>query len=289
MIQSKNKNEFKRHQKHKYRKIYLSFIGVVAAIFIAIVASPYWTGKSIDTEQTVNVVTGNSSFYLANSIYNKQSEKMLLEYYLGDSTDVTSTSDDSDLSNLKYAIRVVNMSRGGEDGEELAIKSQKINNHFLVIEVSGIKNGFGDLKIDILPQKVNKRVNMQDFSENNYIEFFIKENKVDLTSSKVTKSYQNYILDYRQYLINWNKKKISQEQNTIKDAQATIQNSQNNLDSAKAKLEKVGDSQKENYQTQISSLENDISENKAAITQSQQAISKYEDTIRDIKDGDFDN
>lgn len=46
---------------------------------------------------------------------------------------------------------------------------------------------------------------------------------------------------------------------------------------------------KENYQTQISSLENDISENKAAITQSQKAISKYEDTIRDIKDGDFDN
>ena len=83
MIQSKNKNELKRHQKHKYRKIYLSFIGVVAAIFIAIVASPYWTGKSIDTEQTVNVVTGNSSFYLANSIYNKQSGKMLLEYYLG--------------------------------------------------------------------------------------------------------------------------------------------------------------------------------------------------------------
>lgn len=52
---------------------------------------------------------------------------------------------------------------------------------------------------------------MQDFSKNNYIEFFIKENKVDLTSSKVTKSYQNYILDYRQYLINWDKKKISKE------------------------------------------------------------------------------
>ena len=195
MFQGKSKNELKRHQKHKYRKIYLSFIGVVAAIFIAIIASPYWTGKSIDTEQTVNVVTGNSSFHLANSVYNKQSGKMLLEYYLGDSTDITSTSDDPDLSNLKYATRVVDMSHGGEDGEELAIKSQKINNHFLVIEVSGIKNGFGDLKIDILPQKVNKRVTMQDFSKNNYIEFFIKENKVDLTSSNVTKSYQNYILD----------------------------------------------------------------------------------------------
>ncbi len=84
-------------------------------------------------------------------------------------------------------------------------------------------------------------------------------------------------------------KKIAKEENSIKDAKATIQNSQNNLDSAKTKLEKVGDSQKENYQTQISSLENDIAENKAAIKQSQKAISKYEDTIRDIKDGDFDN
>lgn len=289
MFQGKSKNELKRHQKHKYRKIYLSFIGVVIAIFIAIVASPYWTGKSVDTEQTVNVVTGNSSFHLANSVYNKQNGKMLLEYYLGDSTDVTSTSDDSDLSNLKYATRVMNMSRGNEDGEELAIKSKKINNHFLVIEVSGIKNGFGDLKVDILPQKVNKRLNMQDFSKNNFIEFFIKESKVDLTSTSVTKSYQNYILDYRQYLINWNKKKIAKEQNAIKDAQATVQNSQNNLESAKAKLEKVGDSQKENYKTQITSLENDIAENKSDISQSQKAISKYEDTIRDIKDGDFDN
>lgn len=288
MFQGKSKNELKRHQKHKYHKIYLSVIGVVAAIFVAIVASPYWTGKSIDTEQTENVVTGNSSFHLANSVYNKQTGKMLLEYYLGDATDVTSTSDDPDLSNLKYATRVMNMSRG-EDGEQLSIKSQKINNHFLVIEVSGIKNGFGDLKVDILPQKINKRVNMQDFSKNNYIEFFIKENKVDLTASKVTKSYQNYILDYRQYLINWNKKRIVKEQNAIKDAQATIQNSQNNLNSAKAKLEKVGDSQKENYQTQITSLENDIAENKSDIKQSQKAISKYEDTIRDIKDGDFDN
>ena len=288
MFQGKSKNELKRHQKHKYRKIYLSVIGVVAAIFVAIVASPYWTGKSIDTEQTENVVTGNSSFYLANSVYNKQTGKMLLEYYLGDATDVTSTSDDPDLSNLKYATRVMNMSRG-EDGEQFSIKSQKINNHFLVIEVSGIKNGFGDLKVDILPQKINKRVNMQDFSKNNYIEFFIKENKVDLTASKVTKSYQNYLLDYRQYLINWNKKRIVKEQNAIKDAQATIQNSQNNLNSAKAKLEKVGDSQKENYQTQITSLENDIAENKSDIKQSQKAISKYEDTIRDIKDGDFDN
>ncbi|RVU71230.1 MULTISPECIES: hypothetical protein [Lactobacillus] len=289
MFKRKNKNELKRHQKHKYRKIYLSVIAVVAAVFVIIVASPYWTGKSIDTEQTQNVVTGNSSFHLASAVYNKQSGNMLLEYYLGDSTDITSTSDDPDLSNLKFATRVVDMSHGGEDGQKLAIKSRKINNHFLVIEVSGIKNGFGDLKVDILPEKVNKRVNMQDFSKDNYIEFFVKESKVDLASGQVIKTNQNYLLDYRQYLINWNKKKIAKEQNSIKDAQATIQNDQNNLNAAKEKMEKVDASQKENYQNQISSLETDISENKSEVKQSQIAIAKYENTINDIKDGDFDS
>ncbi|WP_233554989.1 hypothetical protein [Lactobacillus sp. ESL0233] len=72
------------YNKHRYRNKYLACVGIVLVIFLIIIVSPYWTGKSVDTEQITNIVTGNSSLHLADSVYNPDTGNILLEYYIGD-------------------------------------------------------------------------------------------------------------------------------------------------------------------------------------------------------------
>ncbi|CAM3195265.1 hypothetical protein SAMN04487792_1634 [Lactobacillus bombicola] len=288
MTNNKRKKELKLYNKHRYRNKYLACVGLVLAIFLIIIGSPYWTGKSVDTEQITNIVTGNSSLHLADSVYNPDTGNMLLEYYIGDSTNITSTSDDTALSNIKYATRVIDTQHGGEEGTRLNIKTIKVNNHFLVIEIKNIKKGFGILKVDFLPQKVNQKIKMQDFTADNFIQLFIKENKILFTSTKVIKTTQDYILDYRSYMSKWNKKHIAKEQNKISNANATIKSDEENLQQAKDKLERMPESQKDNIRTQITDLSTDITEQKQIITASKKMISKYQDAISAIEKGSFD-
>ena len=280
--QEEKKTPKKRKRKFTRRKRWLKIIfGTVAAILLSLAVAFMTRDRSvqIDDESISNNVTQTSIAYEDSVVWNKQNGKMIAKIFIGNMNNIDDASDDANLSNLSYTTSMATSPDGSMAGEKLKGSVHRVNSHYIVLAFDGIKEGFGVVRIDLVPQKIYESLDT-DLSGSE--KFYVKEKNVKTSKNVREETTEVYKNSWQKYKINWYKNKIVKCNKRIKTYQNQISGNNDvaeNLKSEKAKKAKISSSAADEIQSQIDDLNQKNSQLQTSIADTQKEIKGYQAKI----------
>lgn len=288
--QEEKKTQKKRKRKFARRKRWLRIIfGTVAAILLSLAVAFMTRDRSveIDDESISNNVTQTSIAYEDSVVWNKQNGKLIAKIYIGKMDDIDDASDDANLSNLSYTASMSTSSEGSMKGQELEGSVHRVNSHYVVLAFDGIKEGFGVVRIDLVPQKIYESL---DTDMAGSARFYVEEKSVETDENIREETTKVYKDSWQKFKISWYKNTIADDQNDIKSYQKKIAGNNDlikNLQSEKVKKAKLSSSAADEIQGQIDDLNQQNSQLQTSIADTQKEIQGYQAKIDLTEKGDF--
>lgn len=288
--QEEKKTPKKRKRKFARRKRWLRIIfGTMAAILLSLAVAFMTRDRSveIDDESISNNVTQTSIAYEDSVVWNKQNGKLIAKIFIGNMDNIDDASDDANLSNLSYTTSMATSPDGSMAGEKLKGSVHRVNSHYIVLAFDGIKEGFGVVRIDLVPQKIYKSLDTDlDGSE----KFYVKEKSVKTSKNVREETTEVYKGSWQKYKINWYENKIVKCNKRIKKYQSQISGNNDvakKLQAEKAKKAKISSTGADEIQSQIDQLKQTNSQLQTSIADTQKEIQGYQAKIDLTEKGNF--
>lgn len=288
--QEKKKTPKKRKRKFARRKRWLRIIfGTVTAILLSLALAFMTRDRSveIDDDNINNSVTQLSTAYEDTVVWNKQSGQLIAKIYIGKMDDIDDASDDANLSNLSYTASMATSSEGSMKGQELEGSVHRVNSHYVVLAFDGIKEGFGVVRIDLVPQKIYESL---DTDMAGSARFYVEEKSVKTSKNAREETTEVYKDSWQKFKISWYKNTIADDQNDIKSYQKKISGNNDlikDLQSEKTKKAKISSSAADEIQGQIDDLNQKNSQLQTSIADTQKEIQGYQAKIDLTEKGNF--
>lgn len=275
------KKKFKRRKRYAARRNYLIWIAIFGVFCLFVMFSPLWTGVkySKPVNQSSPGVTQNARMYKVDSKYNPKLGLLISEFYIGNEQKMSDVSSEKQLDNLTYKTKY--KIRKGDDSQ-YRTKLVRVNDHFIVLETTGVQPGFVTLRYDITPKKINKNLSTE-YQRNNVINFYVEESNVKKQSSLFKTGKQMYQIDYTNFVVGKYQDAIKHKHKQISHYRSIKQADKSLVQKLNVQLDNAVKSDKGDIQNQIDDAESDISDQNKNIKSAKKSIKNYQDRIENVK------
>lgn len=278
----------KRKKKYEARKNFLTLVTfLVGFVFVVIICSAFTQKTSIKISNNSSpLVTQNSELTKVSSEYNPKSGLIVSQFYIGNPKKMSDVSDDVNLANLKYKVSYKSFK-----GNYKAYKTKfiRINDHYFVVETTGVNPDFKILRYDIEPEKIDKALST-NYTKDNLIKIYVQESQVEKRNSLFAVNKDMYQDDYTTYIVSRYEKEIKHKSQEIVQANKVKTADEKLINKLQSRLDNAVNEDKEQIQSEIDDTKSDITQQKLNIKAAKKEIKKLEDRIDNVQmnQGDSD-